>query len=226
MPKPEGHVEYQIQIAMEWSSIMIFNTVNQYNAAQVHVCPSAAILKIQATYKIILSLSQDEPSHLFSLLPAKEPSKRKCNFSLYIFLFLHTAPSHEKSVWTLITSNEFSIFLHEVNKPHSLTLSLSLSSSSTICEGADRAAGYRHTERDAHPVSIQPLEPTGKEKEKTDSQSPLHLWYYSLHSLLLLLGKWKRPSLSFPGTMGNIDTGVSRQYLYNGGSLFWLRLVC
>lgn len=102
MPKPEGHVEYQIQIAMEWSAIMVFNTINQYpgkcNSAQVHVCPSAAIFKIQATYKIILSLSQDEPSHLFSLLPAKEPSKRKCNLSLYIFLFLHTAPSHEKSV--------------------------------------------------------------------------------------------------------------------------------
>lgn len=70
MPKPEGQFADQIQIAMEWSSIMVFNTANQYqgkcNAGQVHVCPLAAIFKIQATYKIILSLSSrmSPPIHL------------------------------------------------------------------------------------------------------------------------------------------------------------------
>lgn len=61
---------------------------------------------------------------------------------------------------------------------------------------ANRAAGFSHPEQDAHPF----YSPVGAYStlKKPDPQSPSHLWYYSLHMLLLLLGKWKRPSLSFP----------------------------
>lgn len=82
----------------------------------------------------------------------------------------------------LLLINLFSIFLSEVNELCSPQSWFHFPAVQRMWR-AERAAGSSRSELDAQTVQIQPLEPAVQ--QRTDSQSPHHLWYYSLHTLLL-----------------------------------------